>query len=44
VAEDQGGHSIAVGDRVQGQYRVDDSFAVRRWLRGIASLHDSQPE
>ena len=44
VAEDQGGHSIAVGDRVQGQYRIDDSAAVRRWLRGIAALHDSQRE
>jgi len=44
VAEDQGGHSIAVGDRVQGQYRIDDSAAVRSWLRGIAALHDSQRE
>jgi trehalose 6-phosphate phosphatase len=44
VAEDQGGHSIAVGDRVRGQYRVDDSYAVRRWLRGIAALHESQRE
>ena len=44
VVEDQGGVSIAVGDRVQGQYRVDDSAAVRRWLRGIAALHDSHRE
>jgi len=42
VVEDQGGVSIAVGDRVRGQYRVDDSAAVRRWLRGIAALQDSQ--
>jgi len=44
AAEDQGGHSIAVGDRVRGQYRVDDSHAVRRWLRGIAALHESHRE
>ncbi len=44
VAEDQGGVSIAVGDRVQGQYRVDDSAAVRRWLQGIAALQDSHRE
>src|ERR1039457_657349 len=44
VAEGQGGISIAVGDRVQGQYRLDDSAAVRRWLRGIAALHDSRRE
>jgi trehalose 6-phosphate phosphatase len=42
VVEGQGGVSIAVGDRVRGQYRVDDSAAVRRWLRGIAALQDSQ--
>ncbi len=41
VAEDQGGISIAVGDRVQGQFRFDDPSAVRRWLRDIAALHDS---
>ena len=41
VVEDRGGVSIAVGDRVRGQYRVDDSAAVRRWLRGIAALQDS---
>ncbi len=44
VAEGQGGISIAVGDRVQGQYRLDDSAAVRRWLRGIAALHYSHGE
>jgi trehalose 6-phosphate phosphatase len=42
VVEGQGGVSIAVGDRVRGQYRVDDSAAVRRWLQGIAALQDSQ--
>jgi trehalose 6-phosphate phosphatase len=41
VAEARGGLSIAVGDRVRGQYRVEDSAAVRRWLRGIAALHES---
>jgi trehalose 6-phosphate phosphatase len=38
---DQGGISIAVGDRVHGQYRVENTAAVRAWLREIAALHDS---
>jgi trehalose 6-phosphate phosphatase len=41
VVEDLGGISIAVGDRVQGQYRAENVAAVRRWLQGIAALHDS---
>jgi trehalose 6-phosphate phosphatase len=41
AVEDRGGISIAVGDRVHGQYRLENSAAVRSWLRGIAALHDS---
>jgi trehalose 6-phosphate phosphatase len=44
VVEDQGGISIAVGERVQGQFRMNDVSDVRRWLRGIAALHDSHRE
>jgi trehalose 6-phosphate phosphatase len=40
--EEQGGISIAVGDRVRGQYRLDDPAAVRAWLQGVAALHDSR--
>ena len=41
LVEDQGGISIAVGDRVHGQYRFENAVAVRSWLHGIAALHDS---
>ncbi len=41
AVEDQGGISIAVGDRVPAQYRVENVAAVRSWLKGIAALHDS---
>jgi trehalose 6-phosphate phosphatase len=41
IVEARGGISIAVGDRVQGQFRLADVAAVRDWLKGIASLHDS---
>jgi trehalose 6-phosphate phosphatase len=44
VVEDQGGISIAVGDRVHGQFRVENAAAVRDWLEGIAALHDSHRE
>jgi trehalose 6-phosphate phosphatase len=44
VMDDQGGISIAVGDRVQAQYHLDDPAAVRRWLEGIAGLVDSRRE
>ncbi len=44
MVEDQGGISIAVGDRVQGQYRFENAAAVRAWLQGIAELHDSHRE
>jgi trehalose 6-phosphate phosphatase len=37
---DCGGISIAVGDRIHGQYRLDDPAAVRGWLRRIAGLVD----
>ena len=41
AVEHQGGISIAVGDRVHGQYRLENPAAVRAWLRAIAALHDS---
>jgi trehalose 6-phosphate phosphatase len=42
--ETQGGISIAVGDRVQAQFHLDDPAAVRAWLKGIAGLVDSHRE
>jgi trehalose 6-phosphate phosphatase len=44
MVEDQGGLSIAVGDRVKGQYRLENAAAVRGWLQEIAALHDSHRE
>jgi trehalose 6-phosphate phosphatase len=44
LVEDQGGISIAVGERVHGQFRLDNASAVRGWLQEIASLHDSHRE
>lgn len=41
MVEDQGGLSIAVGDRVRGQFRLENAAAVREWLSQIAALHDS---
>jgi trehalose 6-phosphate phosphatase len=41
AVENLGGISIAVGDRVHAQYRVENTAAVRAWLREIAALHDS---
>ena len=41
AVENRGGISIAVGDRVHGQYRIESPAAVRAWLREIAALHDS---
>src|ERR1700676_4491273 len=38
AVENQGGISIAVGDRVHGQYRLENPAAVRAWLREIAAL------
>ena len=44
LVEDEGGISIAVGERVHGQYRATNASAVRTWLQGIAALHDSHRE
>lgn len=44
VVDDQGGISIAVGDRVQGRYRLQNPAAVRAWLERIAGLIDSHRE
>jgi trehalose 6-phosphate phosphatase len=44
AVETHGGWSIAVGDRVTAQYRLDDPAAVYTWLAGIASLVDSHHE
>lgn len=44
MVEDQGGVSIAVGERVRGQFRLENAAAVRAWLRGIAALYDSHRE
>ena len=38
AVETLGGISIAVGHRVQGQWRFDNPAAVRRWLVSIATL------
>jgi trehalose 6-phosphate phosphatase len=40
IVEAYGGISIAVGDRVRGQFRLGDVASVRSWLREIAALHD----
>jgi trehalose 6-phosphate phosphatase len=44
TVEDEGGISIAVGERVHGQFRIENASAVRTWLRGIAALYDSHRE
>jgi trehalose 6-phosphate phosphatase len=44
TVEDEGGISIAVGERVRGQFRMENASAVRNWLRGIAALYDSHRE
>jgi trehalose 6-phosphate phosphatase len=41
AVEALGGVWIAVGDRVEGQYRLDDPASVRQWLKEIAGLIDS---
>jgi trehalose 6-phosphate phosphatase len=41
MVEERGGVSIAVGDRVHGQHRLENAAAVRAWLEAIADLHDS---
>ncbi len=35
AVEARGGMSIAVGDRIRGEYRLEDPAAVRRWLNGL---------
>jgi trehalose 6-phosphate phosphatase len=40
LVEALGGISIAVGHRVQGQWRFDNPAAVRHWLAAIAALPD----
>lgn len=44
AVEDQGGISVAVGERVQGQYHLENAAAVRIWLLDIAALQDSHRE
>jgi trehalose 6-phosphate phosphatase len=44
AVEDQGGISIAVTDRVRGQFRAQNAAAVREWLKGIVALQDSHRE
>ena len=44
MVETLGGVSIAVGDRVQAQCRLEDPATVREWLQGIAGLVDSHRE
>jgi trehalose 6-phosphate phosphatase len=44
TVEDEGGISIAVGERVRGQFRVESASDVRTWLRSIAALYDSHRE
>ena len=41
-AEAAGGVSIAVGDRLRGQWRMENPHEVRRWLAAIAAL-DAAP-
>jgi trehalose 6-phosphate phosphatase len=44
AAEDLGGISIAVGDRVQASCHLSGPAAVHAWLQGIADLMDSHHE
>jgi trehalose 6-phosphate phosphatase len=44
MIEDQGGISIAVGDRVRAQFHLENPAAVRNWLHSIAALYDSHRE
>ena len=41
--ERAGGVSIAVGDRLTGQWRLDDPREVRRWLAAIIALDPAPP-
>jgi trehalose 6-phosphate phosphatase len=40
-AERAGGVSIAVGDRLRGQWRLQNPREVRRWLAAIAALDEA---
>jgi trehalose 6-phosphate phosphatase len=40
-AERAGGVSIAVGDRLRGQWRLQNPLEVRRWLAAIAALDEA---
>jgi trehalose 6-phosphate phosphatase len=42
-AERAGGVSIAVGDRLRGQWHLNDPGEVRRWLGAIAALPPAAP-
>lgn len=44
VVEEYAGVSIAVGERVHGQYRLENPAAVFSWLQGIAGLIDPHRE
>jgi trehalose 6-phosphate phosphatase len=44
VVESLNGISIGVGERVHGQFHLDDPAAVRAWLGGIAAMVDSRRE
>lgn len=44
VVEARGGISIAVGERVRAQQRLENPSAVRSWLQGIAALTDTHRE
>ena len=44
VVEEFGGVSIAVGERIHGQYRLENPRAVFSWLQGIAGLIDLHRE
>jgi len=44
AAEDLGGISIAVGDRVQARCHLSGPAAVHAWLQSIADLVDSHRE
>lgn len=44
AADDSGGMSIAVGDRVRARYHLSGPPAVHAWLQGIADLVDPRGE
>jgi trehalose 6-phosphate phosphatase len=40
-AERAGGISIAVGDRISGQWRLENPREVRRWLAAVAAMNEA---